>query len=256
MATFPGDETAIAPVPDIHTAKTFGVLNIVFSLMLLASGFCFGISSMIPPVLGYGAETQTSRIAEQNLQREMDIKALADEEKAAKTDEEKATLKAKRVELEKLPKVQVNLPAIFSHPSMRDPGYLAHFAADFTSGLGLNLLMLISGVGMLYLKGWGRILAIGVAWLKILRLLALAISLTFVIGPLVSRVATELETESLKVSPEVAATNPHSGPDLANLISWGGWNLFIFGSIYPVATIVSLRKPAVREAFRRPRFKD
>jgi hypothetical protein len=77
------------------------------------------------------------------------------------------------------------------------------------TNLILNALMLISGAGMLALRGWARKLAIGVAWAKIFRLVMLTASAFLVVAPVVSnmmsRAMTAGEEMAVKAAEEAAA---------------------------------------------------
>jgi hypothetical protein len=69
--------------------------------------------------------------------------------------------------------------------------------------------MLISGAGMLALRGWARKLAIGVAWAKIFRLVMLTASAFLVVAPVISnmmsRAMTAGEEMAVKAAEEAAA---------------------------------------------------
>ena len=53
---------------------------------------------------------------------------------------------------------------------MSDRRLAVYYFTEVVSGMILNIVMIISGIGLLSLADWGRRLAITTAWLKILRL--------------------------------------------------------------------------------------
>ena len=50
-----------------------------------------------------------------------------------------------------------------------DPRIVMYSIVEGSAGILLNILMLISGIGLLKLTDWARRMALGVAWLKIAR---------------------------------------------------------------------------------------
>ena len=77
---------------------------------------------------------------------------------------------------------------------MSDMRLAIYYFAEVTAGMVLNVLMVISGVGLLGLAEWGRRLAIGVAWLKIVRWVAMVVVTMVVIVP----ITTEKTTKGLQ----------------------------------------------------------
>lgn len=244
------DETREYAPPDYQTPKTFGILNVVFSILLMPCGLCLGFYAMLPPLMSLANEQIDRREAEQAAQRKVQVAAMIEEEKAAASDEVREGLKAKRAALEAKPIRDPDRPVFLSDPRLRDPVYIGHFAADLASGLVLNLIMLISGVGLIYLKGWGRSLAVAVSWLKIARLFALALSATLFVAPFLARVVSAIEADSIAADPKLAGTKAEMGPFVGLSLTAAAWALFVFGSIYPVLTIYFLGRPSVRQACR------
>ena len=76
------------------------------------------------------------------------------------------------------------------------------------SGLVLNLLMLIAGVGLVFLKGWGRAMSVFVAWAKIVRLLVLAVAMTAVVPPFTTMALAAMLEEQKARNPQAAASAP------------------------------------------------
>ncbi len=244
------DEAATFTNPDFHTPRTFGILNIVFSLLLLPCSMCMSLYAIIPAAIGFASEAQVTRLTQQEAEREAQRRQYEGELKAVQSDERKEMILAKIRDLETLPRSGPNFPNVLLDPLFRDPAYLGYFIADLSTGIALNLAMLVSGAGLIYFKGWSRLLAVGVSWLKVIRLLGLAVAATFLFAPWVSRILGLLEQEALKLDPSLAVGNPHSGPRAAMIVRIIAWIIFVFGTIYPIAQIRFLGLPSVREAFR------
>src|SRR5205823_4367591 len=130
------------------------------------TGVNVGAQTVMGPMMAAQREQMT-----QTLRAEHDakLKKLQDDIDAADDEEEKAALQAKLKKEQALP-----VPTIPDTSKMvAAPVIQAYMVTDAASGLLLNLLMLVSGIGLLALKGWGRVLALWVAGLKIVRLVAL-----------------------------------------------------------------------------------
>lgn len=251
------DESESAPIPDPHTPKTFGVLNIVFALLLMPCSMCMTFYALVPALLGFVSENVAQQANVRELQLKAELSRLDEDMKTATTDEQRQEIQNKRSAIEAAPAPKADFPKIFSNEGFRKPVYMAHFIGDLSSGLFLNLLMLISGAGLVYLKGWGRVLAILISWMKVIRLLILAISSMFLLAPWLSNLVNVLEQEAIKMDPALGATAPNAGSKAALLVTIAGWLIFAFGAIYPIVQIRFLSLPSVREACRgrRPGWK-
>src|ERR1043165_4714618 len=157
--------------PKTSIPTTIGILNIIFgSLMML----CILCSSMYLAVMG-AIGAPINAIQQQQFQQALQterlqkLQRLREQEQAAKDEKEKADLKAKQKALEEQP-----LPKMPDFTKfMREQSFVSWMIADYVSGLILNLAMVISGIGLLRRKEWGRVSGIWVAILKIVRLIVL-----------------------------------------------------------------------------------
>src|SRR5947209_3899171 len=98
-------ESAPAPkvvIPNPRVPRTFGILNIVFSSLLLLCVLCNGayFVMMIPAFSKAMDDMQKKAQEQQDNEKKAILSTLADEEKAARTDQEKVEIKAKRLEVE------------------------------------------------------------------------------------------------------------------------------------------------------------
>ena len=238
--------------PDPQTPKTFGVLNLVFSLGLLASSLCYGFYAMLPPLASYANEYLASIEATELARKQGEIEDLKRSEDAAVTEVDRAEFRRQREAVEARPKSTPERPFPWADDRLRDPRYLGYFLVDLASGMLLNLALLVSGVGLVYAKEWGRRLAIAVAWLKIARLLGLALSFSIVVAPVVSSTIEAMDAEAAAADPGAGPASPELGPFLAVGFSAFFWVVFLVGSIYPALILWFLNRESVREACRAP----
>jgi hypothetical protein len=257
------DELSNKPVPKPELPRTIGVLNLLFGGILLLCGMgCMWQSFM---GLASGKSPHLDPKQTQDVVNEMKksvIDELKQKEESAGNDAEKARLHEERVKLEakkgriedQVDFVRVNEALVWI------PRYLW---LEVTSGPLLNFLMLISGIGLLQLKGWGRVLGVWVAALKIIRLVGLCILLTVVILPKLSSslgdfVKTDAGEAVLAKAMEDQRAQPGGGnpmPDpqeLVNMINVMGYGAAIavacFGSIYPLIALIVLTRQGARLA--------
>src|SRR5262249_12455960 len=118
-------------------------------------------------------------------------------EAATQDAAEKAQAKSQREELEAQPEPKFVNPG-FDGFNWDDPGYFVHVLADLLTSLFVNLLMLISGIGLIALKRWGRALAIWPAVFKIARLVVVTASLILVVAPFFVRFFNDLQAIAVK----------------------------------------------------------
>lgn len=242
--------------PDPHTPRTLGFLNLAYAVGLMACGTCIDLGALAPTFLssfapppGAARPSVTLRINNRPMPIGSDDSAerLRKAEAEAKDDAARAKIAALRERIEaegvKDSEESAAVLRVARDPRWRSPALVGHFVADLVSVLTTNLAMLLAGVGLVFLKGWGRRLAVAVAWLKVLRLFALAASMTLFVAPVTRALLGDAEA-AMQVPPAEAIA-----PAAASaLVAWS-WLLALFGSIYPVATIVLLRRPEVLAAF-------
>ncbi len=233
-------------VPTPQPAKTFGLLNVIFGILLILWGACQGAGALAMPFLPQFFEgIQTKVQTEVKAEREGELKALAEAEKAATTDEEKAQIVAQRAQIEATPVVDPIGPMKAMFGMYEDRRFLTYYWAEALSGIVLNGLMIASGLGLMKLRESGRRLALGVAAAKIVRLIALVVVVVAVIAPLTAEYMKQM----------AAAMPAAGGPAMGGLMQQAAASASIqavafavFGSIYPVLTLWFLTRPGVRAA--------
>jgi hypothetical protein len=125
------------------------------------------------------------------------------------------------------------------------------------SGMILNVLMVIAGVGLLGLAEWGRRLAITVAWLKIVRWIAMIVVTLVLILPITVKKVQKM-TDSIQAQVQAQAKSggrpapPMPMLNLSMFTSIAGAFGMIFtaliASIYPALSIWFLTRLPARAA--------
>jgi hypothetical protein len=248
--------------PNVSACKTIGTLNIIFGAGLLLVGLCCGlqltVQSTVAPAVMAQQQQQFQAIFVQARQKQ--IEQLKGLEKTAKTDKEKADVQARLKKLQDAPEPKT--PDFTKMYAMDDKRVVGYWIADIASGLVLNLLMLVSGIGLVAVHEWGRRLGVWVAVLKIVRLLAVYGFAIVTIVP----ITTERFIEVMKPMMEEAAVaqgGGAAGPSPAEMAKVIGIMLtstfvgvIILGAIYPLAAWIVLTRPGVKAACRMPPDQD
>jgi hypothetical protein len=200
--------------------------------------------------------------------RDAMVKDLRSREGAATTDAERQRIRASR---EALASKSSDLTGKVDFEKIaHDIPWLARYLwADAISGPVLNLALLVTGIGLLARKEWARRGAIGVAVLKVVRLILLNGLLALVVVPGLTDACdqiarTDLGGEVVKhvmdrqnASKGAGAANaPQLTPaELIQLMRAFGYGAAFMtlgaGIIYPVVALVVLTRPGARAACQR-----
>jgi hypothetical protein len=242
----PGSDPFPLVEPNTSTPKTIGILNIVFASLLMLCGGCYGIqliaqSAMAPLVEAQQQQAQVMIEAE----HKDEIRKLEEQAKAALTKEEKEALQSqiKAKQAQPVPKI----PNISKYS--REPHLIGYYAADLGSGLILNFLMLIAGVGLIRFREWGRILGMWVAGFKVLRLIVLYTVFIMVLVPVFAKMMLEMFDEIAQGAP--AAGMPPAAQMATMMGTWfsvAAIAMIVLGSIYPAIALWLLSRPRTKAA--------
>ncbi len=242
-------------VPNPQIPRSFGLMNIVFGILLLLSAVGYGLMYAYAPVINELVSRPMQQIQEkQQADRAARIAELKAQEEAAKTEEEKKTVAAERAAVEV--RVVPNLTPFEELQKMNaynEPRLAVYYILDVSAAVILNALMIVSGAGLMRLREWARRLAIRVAQLKILRWIAMVIGSMLVIVPMVME---KLDKAAAGVETQIkAGGGPPLPMSLAVLMRWGtifGVVFMIFGaivaSVYPAMMWWNLTRSAARAA--------
>jgi hypothetical protein len=246
------------PVPPVQPntggPKAIGVLNIVFGTLLLLCAICSSINLAMQSAMGPMMQAQQQQLQQaMKAEREQQLQELRDLEQAAKDEKEKANLQARQKALQAQP-----VPKMPDFTKFTQNAHLTVYAiADIVTGLILNIAMIISGIGLLALKEWGRVTALWVAGLKIVRLVALYSIFAVVVVPVLVRSMTSMFEEMFD---ELAKAGPPGarGPGPAELSQMAmgmgtmmtafAIGMIVLGVIYPAIVLIVLTRPSVKAA--------
>jgi hypothetical protein len=240
-------------VPNTGIPRTFGLLNVIFGVMLLLGGIGSVAWVLMAPTIGKVMQAQRREtLAKAKAEREARIADLKKQEAAAKTEAEKEQLRTEREAAESVPEPP-EPPDVTIWDTYADPRYRAYFCGEVSLGIVLNIAMIVAGAGLLATAEWGRRLAIGVAWGKIVRLVAMAVITLTVIVPMTA----EYTQPSLD---KIAAQARLGGPAMSNQMAQvmpilgavGAVGFTVVGSIYPGLAIWFLTRPRARAACAGP----
>jgi hypothetical protein len=247
-------------VPNPQIPRTFGVMNLAFGILM----FVVGAGTMVLTIVGPRFQKWTVGQMEQqqaNSKAERDAKVaeLKAKEEAAKTKEEKDTLKGEREALES--NVEPDLSAmneIMGFNVFSDIRLAIYSFSEMIAGMILNVVMVISGVGLLGLAEWGRRLGITVAWLKIVRWVAMILVSFVLILPITAQKSQKMYDSMQQAQARAQANAGGRGAasmpmlNIAVFTTIAGAVTMIFtaliASIYPALSIWFLTRPPARAA--------
>lgn len=175
--------TLTAPKPQPGLIKTIGILNILLGALLLLFGLaCLNVLGsslldrqplLLDPIMAQAFGDELRRAHIESLRKAEVKETQAVERERIKNERLAIEAKHTRIESEiDLPKFNVELDWL-----------VRYFAFDALSALVLNLFMIVSGLGLLFLKNQARLLAMTTAALKIARLIGLVVFVSVVVTP-------------------------------------------------------------------------
>lgn len=240
-------------LPKPAIPKTLGILNVIFAVVLVVWGTCTGIGALLAPQIqqfGQGIVEKAKQDAE--ARKSADLKALDDREKAATSDEEKATIAQERTAVNNRP-LPV-MPTVTATPdTFKDPTARVYLIVQLLSGLLLNILMLVAGIGLIRLTGWGRALGVWWAGLQVAQLVILGVVSFILIQPIQAKT-----TEATIAEMKKQLTGPNAPPNaaftiqlmetVAKLTPVFAALYIVAGMTYPIISLVLLRTPGARAA--------
>lgn len=240
--------------PNTSAPKTIGILNIVFGCLLLLCVACSSLNLLMQSAMGPMMVAQQQQVQQaMQAERQRMVQELQELEKAAKDEKEKAELRGKQKVLQAQPLPKMPDMTRFT----RDTRFQTYSIVDMVSGFLLNVLMVVAGIGLVCLKEWGRVTAIWVAALKIVRLLALYSFFALAVVPdmvqLLTSMFQEMFDEMAKGAPPGqkmpgAAEVGQMGTAMGVMMTASAIGMIIFGVIYPTIVLIVLTRPRVKAA--------
>jgi len=240
-------------VPNPQLPRSFGLMNIVFGFLLLLFGAGMAVLSIYGPAFVRGfTERVQADMAAKKAQHDARIADLEKKVKEAKTEDEKRSLEGdlQMLQTSRQPNLALATDAMKVN---EDPRIKAYTYSELASGILLNVLMIISGVGLLFLAEWARRMAIVVAWLKILRWTAMLFLTIFIILPI-----TMEKMQPLYKSIQVQAAGKSGGGGNSLVVGFMQMSAVmsavtmvaevLIACIYPVFVIWFMTRPPARAA--------
>jgi ABC-type multidrug transport system fused ATPase/permease subunit len=238
-------------VPNPQVPRTFGLLNIIFGVIMLLVGAGYAVWFVMAPsftkAMQEGMEKQQASVKAAYDAKIADLKRR---EAAAKTEEEKLTLKSERETQEAVPPPDMSAFGDLTGWNMfSDPRLAIYSISEVGAGILLNILMIVAGAGLLGLTNWGRRLALGVAWLKILRWAAMIVVTLVLILPITTermqQAFAKMEAQQARAAGGAAVRMPMT--EIARISAMTGAVFAVIGglvaTIYPALTLWFLTRP-------------
>lgn len=246
-------------VPNPQVPRTFGIMNIVFGAILLL----FGVGSLVislygPKIQKWMFQRVETQAAADKAEQEAKIADLKRQEAAAQTEQDKVALKAEREDLEKraASDVTAEMEDLANWNPASDIRIAIYTYSAEVAGILLNVVMIISGIGLMRLSEPARKAAIWVAWLKIARWIAMTIAMMVLILPITME-RTQKILDKVQAQAKAQGGRGIAMPmgSFAQMMAVAGAVSQIFylviASIYPVLLIWFLTRPRARAAFLR-----
>jgi hypothetical protein len=243
-------------VPNLLIPRTLGILNIVFASLVLCCGLFSVASIAFMPAFQKAMQSQVKQVeVKVGQRRQAALDALQDEEKSAKTEAERTAIAVRRASVMSSPKqTLVGSTMDMEAMGLTDPKLLGYWYADIFSGIVLNLVMLISGIGLIRLRPWGRSIWLWTAGVKIVRLLLLYGYFALAVVPIMSeKLGRAIGT---MMAQQQQAFGRGGGPSVDMLVriyaityTIYAVGIIVVGSIYPAISLWLLNKTNVKAAF-------
>jgi hypothetical protein len=239
--------------PTTSIPKTIGTLNIIFGCLLILMAICSGLNLAMQPVMNSIMTAQRQQVEQaMEVERQAELRQLEQQEKATKDPKKKADLQAQQQNLKAQPLPKMPDIAKFTG----DRRMLLYGLTDVVTGIVLNTLLVVSGIGLLYLKEWARRTALWVAGLKVVCLVATYGYFAMVIAPSMGQQFVGMFEDMAQGMP------PGQGPGqaqvaqfgtiLVTVIVIGSLVAILLGSVYPIVILSLLTRPRVRIACTAP----
>jgi hypothetical protein len=242
----------VTPQPGLP--RTIGVLNLVFGFILLLWGglSLFVLGPFLVENNPFQLDPVMTRHVVEGVRRDL-IETLRSGEKTAGDEAEKRRLSSSRVALESA-QTDLAKQVDFGAINRNLPWVSRYLWVDTVSGPALNLLMVVSGVGLLLLSRWGRSMAVLVAALKLLRLLGVSILLAVAAVPAVATTTGKLVRTDVGKAVVKGASGASALPsvqldpdEFVRIVAALGYGYalmsFGLGAIYPLIVLIVLRRP-------------
>jgi len=243
-------------VPNPQIPRSFGLMNIIFGVIMLLIGAGYAAMYAYSPVFAKQMQVEMKKQQErQKAERASKLAEFKRQEDAAKTKEEKDAVRDERIAFEKTVEPDFSeMSDLMGWNAFSDVRLAIYYYSEVGTGLLFNLLMIISGAGLMALAEWARRLALAVAWLKILRWVAMVVVTMVLILPITveksQRVFNQIENQARAQSGGRAVVFPMSSMGRFTAIFGAVTVVFsaVVASVYPALSLWFLTRPPTRAA--------
>jgi hypothetical protein len=231
-------------VPNPQIPRSFGLMNILFGSLMLLVAIGYGLAYVYAPTIQKMFQFTSIKAQQDKLkiERADKIAELKSKEAAAKTEEEKLDLADERKKLEAMP--TPDLSALEELQDMNDynePRLAVFHILEISASIVLNVLMIVSGGGLMALREWARRLSIRVAQLKMLRWAAMAVTTMVMILPMTiertQKAMPALEAQMLAQGAPV--------PAISMMTTFMRWSMMAGAVVMVFAALIACVYPAL-----------
>jgi len=252
------DPNLIIPRP--QTARIFGILHILFGLMVCFFTYVSGLMFLFAPVGTDLVKAWMGGLGD-TIEREhgVQVRRLERLKELARNDEQRAKYDQRLASLKNSPRPNFrDIP--MGTEALEDPTIRRYSALDLACNLPLNIFMIVGGVGLIQLREWGRKASWWSSAVKVGAMTVSTIYLLIVIAPIQSQmVLKQLEAQQkfqaglMKGAPGGVSPFP---TQMNGLFAASATASSLFGiglaAAYPITALVVLRRPSIRAACWRP----
>ncbi len=240
--------------PNPKGPKSIGLWSVLFSLVLLScSVLNLSVILAMPWIQGMLQSVDKTVQDQAQARRQASIEKLESDIKAMADPEQKKLLE-EQLEATKKQPAQKGPMVGAAFKVMGEPKLRAMYLVDYGSAVVLNGMMLVSGLGLLALKEWGRKLALWTAGSKIARLTILMLVNILVMVPLMQKQFGKVIQEMSDQGQGNAGAQQFAGMfktimDGMQVFAWVGGSIGLMAAIaFPIIVIVVLVKPESKAA--------
>lgn len=248
MSTDPGPPTGRFVEPDRQMARTLGILNIVFGILLLLGCNVWGGGMSL--LFALGAPLLDKAVEKERSELQRRVEKLQEEEQASEDEDQRADLARSRERLEQQVRQMPHFSKFADGFSTRES--IAYLVIDQLLGVPLNLAMIVGGIGVVSLRPWGRTLTLWTMVLKIVRLLPQELFYTIVVAPQWARALSGFIVSMMPPGQAPPGFEAQITASYLGMYVGMGVAILFLGPIYPAICIWLLTRAKVKTAFLRP----
>lgn len=228
-----------------RSPKVIGMLNIVFGVLLGLCGLCQGLmiggSAFSGPQFLNAMQEEQDAMADQIETLQVELEAADD----ATSEAVQKQIDDANQQLE----ILQSMPNPMKMWGLDQPRVLAFFGTQCVVNVLLNLLLFISGIGLLSYSEWGRKMGLWVAGLKLVNLIIVAIVMVVLVAPAVANGMQDFMADIAEQQGQAEMPPPE---EIGQSMTFGMMIQTAIGSglaaIYPIICLWQLSRSQVKRA--------